>query len=87
VAARQRADLWSVGVKRIAVAHIPFPDGGKLELSRHDGTHSELRVDGEPSDAAVPLELERVGEDAGDEFYVEAERIDGDLWEVRATAL
>ena len=87
VAARQRADLWSVGVKRIAVAQIAFPDADELELSRHDGVRSELRVDGEPSDAAVPLELERLGEDAGDEFYVEAERIDGDLWEVRATAL
>ena len=50
-------------------------------------THGELRVDGEPSDSLVPPELERLGETIGDSFYVEAERIDGDLWEVRAAAL
>ena len=83
---RQDSDTWAVAAKRIEVAQIPFPDGDKLELSRHgDGT--ELRVDGEPSDEAVPPELERVGGAAGRSFYVEAERIDGDLWEVRATAM
>jgi hypothetical protein len=46
-----------------------------------------LRVDGEQSNAFVPAELKRLGETLGDSFYVEAERIDGDLWEVRATAL
>jgi hypothetical protein len=85
VAARQEGDLWAVGAKRIRVAKMPFPDGDKLELSRH-GDDVDLRVDGEPSDEAVPLELERAGETAGDSYYVEAERIDGDLWEVRVTA-
>ena len=86
IASRQEGDLWAVGAKRIAVAQIPFPDGDKLELSRH-GEDAELRVDGEPSDEPVPRELERVGEAVGADFYVEAERIDGDLWEVKVTAL
>jgi hypothetical protein len=86
VAARQEGDLWAVGAKQIEVARIPFPDGEKLELSRN-GDAEELRVDGEASDATVPPELEQVGETAGHSFYVEAGRIDGDLWEVRATAL
>ena len=86
VAQRQDGDLWAVAAKRVAVAQIPFPDGDKLELSRHDGAE-ELRVDGEPSDELPPRELERVGEAAGSSFYVTAERIDGDAWEVRATAL
>jgi hypothetical protein len=86
VAQRQDGALWGVAAKRIATAQIPFPEGDKLELSR-SGDDEELRVDGEPSDDAVPPELERVGDAAGDSFYVEAERIDGDLWEVRATAL
>ena len=68
-----------------AVAQVPFPHGDKLELSRH-GDDEELRVDGEASDESVPRELERVGEAAGDSYYVEADRIDGDLWEVRVTA-
>jgi len=86
VAARQDGDLWAVGAKRIAVAQIPFPDADKLALSQH-GDDRELRVDGEPSDASVPRELEQLGAAAGDSFYVEAERIDGDLWQVRVSAL
>jgi hypothetical protein len=86
VAARQEGDLWAVGAKRIEVARIPFPDGDKLALSQH-GDDRELRVDGEPSDSAIAPELERLGEPSGNSFYVEADRIDGDLWEVRVTAL
>ena len=86
VAERKDGDLWAVAAKRIEVAEIPFPRGDKLELS-HNGLEDELLVDGEPSDDAVPRGLERLGEAVGDSFYVEAERIDGDFWEVRATAL
>jgi len=85
-ATRQDGDLWAVGAKRIEVAQIPFPDADKLALSRM-GDEQELRVDGEPSDSAVPPELEQLGGRAGVAFLVEAERIDGDLWEVRVTAL
>lgn len=86
VGRRQHGDLWGVGAKRIEVARIPFPEGDKLQFSQHVD-YGELRVDGEQSDALVPPELERLGEELGDSFYVEADRIDGDLWEVRATAL
>jgi hypothetical protein len=86
VAQRQDGDLWAVAARRIQLAKIAFPDGDKLEVSRHDDS-GELRVDGEPSDALVPPELERLAETSGDSYYVEAERIDGDLWEVRVTAL
>jgi hypothetical protein len=86
VAQRQGADLWAVAARRIRVAQIAFPEGDKLELSHHDDS-GELRVDGEASDAPVPPELERLAEASGDSYYVEAERIDGDLWEVRVTAL
>jgi hypothetical protein len=83
---RQDGDLWGLGAKRIQVARIPFPDGDKLEFSQHVD-YGELRVDGEPSDSLIPPEVERLGEMLGDSFYVEAERIDGDFWEVKATAL
>jgi hypothetical protein len=85
VAQRQDGDLWAVAAKRIQVAQIAFPNGDKLEFSQHLD-HGDLRVDGEPSDSLVPPELERLGEDARDSFFVEAERIDGDLWEVKVTA-
>jgi hypothetical protein len=84
VAERKDGDLWAVAAKRIEVAQIPFPQGDKLELS-HNGVQDELLVDGEPSDAAVPRGLEKLGEAVGDSFYVEADRIDGDLWEVKAS--
>lgn len=86
VASRQAGDLWAVGAKRIEVARIAFPDGETLELSRN-GADEEFRVDGEPAGAPVPSELERLGETAADSFYLEAGRVDGDLWEVRVTAL
>jgi hypothetical protein len=86
VAQRQDRDLWAVAARRIQVAQVPFEDGDTLEFSCHVD-QGEFRIDGEPSDALVPPELERLCEAAGDSFYVEAERIDGDLWEVRVTAL
>jgi hypothetical protein len=86
VAARQKGDMWAVGAKRIQVARIPFDRGTSLDLSRKD-SRDELRVDGEESDAVPPAALEQIGERAGPEFFVEAERIDADFWEVRSTAL
>ena len=86
VAQRHDGETWAVAAKRIQVARIPFAEGDKLEFSQHVD-YGELRVDGEQSDVLVPPELERLGEGLGDSFYVEADRIDSDLWEVRATAL
>jgi hypothetical protein len=85
-AVRQEGTLWGVGAKRIRVEQIPFPQGERLQLSTN-GEDSEFRVDSEPSHAPVPPELERVGEAVGDSFYVEAQRIDGDLWEVKVSPL
>jgi hypothetical protein len=86
VASRQDGDLWGVGAKRLEVAEFAFLDADALELSQSDGV-AELRADGEPSDAAAPVELQRLGEQAGADFCVEAERIDGDYWEVKVSPL
>jgi hypothetical protein len=83
---RHGADVWAVGAKRIEVAEFAFPDAEALELSQTDG-ESELRVGGDASDAAVPVELQRLGERVGSDFCVDARRIDGDSWEVRVSAL
>jgi hypothetical protein len=83
---RQEGDLWVVGAKAIGVATFPFPEADALQLSQSDGV-AELRVDGEPSDAAPPVELQRLGEAAGADYSVEATRIDGDSWEVRVSPL
>ncbi len=86
VGTRQEGDLWGVGAKRIAAQTFAFPDADGLVLSQSDGV-AELRVDGEPSDAPPPIELQRLGEQAGADFCVQAQRIDGDYWEVRVSPL
>lgn len=83
--ARQDGDLWAVLANRIEVVRFEYPRADTLELSRKD-SWQELRVDGEPSMGRAPL-LERLGEAAGPDFFVKAERLDGDLWEVRVSAL
>jgi hypothetical protein len=75
-AARQRGDLWAVQAKRIDVTEIRNgPQGDSIEWTR-----DEIRVDGERAFGSIP-ELEGRGD------VVRAERLDGDLWEVRASPL
>jgi hypothetical protein len=86
VGARQDSDLWGVGAKQIEVAEVAFPDAESLVLSQSDGV-AEFRVDGSSSDASVPVELQRLGERAGGDFCVEAQRIDADVWAVKVSPL
>jgi hypothetical protein len=75
-AARQRGDLWAVQARRIDVTTIRnAPDGDSLEL-----TPDGLMVDGERTFGSVP-ELEGLGD------VVRAERLDGNLWEIKASKL
>jgi hypothetical protein len=75
-AARQRGDLWAVQARKIEVAQLRHPpQGDSIEL-----TGDMLLVDGERAFGSVP-ELEGRGD------VVRAERLDGNLWEVRASAL
>jgi hypothetical protein len=86
VATRQDGDLWGVGAHVIEVAQFAFADGDAVELSVNECTQ-EVRVDSEPSDVQVPP-LVQLGEKlAGDNYCVEAKRIDGDFWEVEVSAL
>jgi len=86
-AVRRGESLWAVQARRIEVIELPgAPDGDTLDLTRTAEGASELRVDGERVFGTVPA-LEERGAREGDEFAVHAERLDGDLWEVRAAAL
>jgi hypothetical protein len=86
VARRGEGDLWSVAARGIDVLRLDFAGGDEIELASVDG-HIDLNVDGEPSSARIP-ELEQAGEAAnGEDYVVQAERLDGDLWEVRASPL
>ena len=57
-----------------------------LDLAKTSDANPELRVDGERVFGSVPA-LEARGERAGTEYAVHAERLDGDLWEVRVSPL
>ena len=81
MASRQEGDLWAVSANRIEVAEFTYPDAEKLDLSRRDGVEA-LRIDDGPTDVAPPVELRQLGERAGADFFVSAQRIDGDNWEV-----
>ena len=85
-AARADGDLWAVQARRIEVISLPeAPDGEALDLTRtDDGT--DFRVDGERTFGSVRA-LEERGAREGRAFTVHAERLDGDIWEVRASAL
>ena len=84
--ARQGESLWAVQARRIEVLELPdAPDGETIDLT-HTAEGSEVAVDEQRIFGSVPA-LEERGARAGREYAVHAERLDGDLWEVRATAL
>ena len=86
IARRQDGDTWSVAARGIDVIEVDFDGGDEIELSSVDG-EIDLKVDGEPWDGRIP-ELEGAGEAArGEDYVVQAERLDGSSWEVRASPL
>jgi hypothetical protein len=85
LASRQTDDLWSVAARAIDVVELTFDGGDEIELVENEGV-TELRVDGKPWKQEIP-ELERAGETLGADFVVQADRLDGDLWEIRASVL
>ena len=78
--------LWAVQATRIEVIELPdAPDGDAIDLT-HTADGSTLAVDGSRVFGSLPA-LEERGEREGREYAVHAERLDGDLWEIRAAAL
>jgi hypothetical protein len=86
-AVRQGESLWALQAKRIEVLSLPdAPQGDALDLTRTPDEGAELRVDGQRVFGSVPA-LEERGAREGGSYTVHAERLDDDLWEVRASAL
>jgi hypothetical protein len=86
-ALRRHETRWAVGARRIEVAELPDAPSGaeRIELTTHDGERS-LLVDG----ARVfggPASLERLADTRYPSYVAEAERLDGDLWELRVSPL
>jgi hypothetical protein len=84
-AVRRGEKTWAVAASRIAIVEEPGLDGEELELTAVGGART-LLVDGRPS-LRPARALERAGAAEGPEYVVRARRVDGDLWEVEATAL
>jgi hypothetical protein len=85
-AARQSETLWAVQARSIEVLELPDgPDGDAIDLTlTADG--STLVIDDARAFGSVPALAER-GAQEGPEYTVHAERLDGDLWDIRAAAL
>jgi hypothetical protein len=85
-AARQVGDVWAVQAVRLEVIALPdAPDGDRIEVARNGDT-TTLIVEGREIFGSLPA-LEERGSREGDAFAVHAERLDGPLFEVRASAL
>lgn len=85
-AARQVDDRWAVQAAKLEVLSLPdAPEGDTIELA-HSGDETTLSVDGSPVFGSLPA-LEARGEREGRDYVVRAERLDGELWEIRAAAL
>jgi hypothetical protein len=77
---------WTVAAEAIDIVELDRElEGEELELTVRGGERM-LIVDGAPAFGST-RELERLGEERGDDFVVRASRVDGDLWEVRVLPL
>lgn len=85
-AMRQGETLWAIQARKIEVLALPDgPDGDTIDLT-HTADGSTLAVDDARIFGSLPP-LEARGEREGRDYTVHAERLDGDLWEIRAAAL
>lgn len=85
-AARQRGDLWAVQARRIEVLSLPGAQGGDAIDLTQTPDDRVVSVDGQRIFGSISA-LEERGRREGRDYAVHAERLDGDLWEIRASAL
>ena len=82
----RREGRWAAAANRIEVIELPEQVAGdRIELASRAGER-QLAVDGEPSLMPLPT-LEAFASRRNDDYVVRAERIDGELWDVRVSAL
>ena len=85
-AVRRGDTLWAVQASRIEVLRLRDAPGGDAIEVTHTADGTTLSIDDARTFGSLP-ELEERGAREGREYTVRAERLDGDLWEVRAAAL
>ena len=80
-AVRRDEERWAAGGHGIEVTELRHDPGGSEVEVVWDGEARSVRIDGEPTLAAVP-ELEVIGSEYADGYVVRASRLAGRLWEV-----
>jgi hypothetical protein len=85
-AVRADDDAWAAAAEAIELVELPRElEGEQLELTVRQGERM-LIVDGAPAFGDTS-ELDQLGAERGDDYVVQASRVDGDLWDVRVLPL
>jgi hypothetical protein len=85
-AVRRGESLWAVQARKIEVLALPgAPAGDALDLA-HTADGTVFAVDEARTFGSLPA-LEERGAREGRDYAVHAERLEGDLWEIRAAPL
>jgi hypothetical protein len=85
-AVRADDDAWTAAAEAIELVELPRElEGEQLELTFRQGERM-LIVDGAPAFGDTS-ELDQLGAERGDDYVVQASRVDGDLWDVRVLPL
>lgn len=82
-AVRRQGDVWAAAARLVDLIELPGAEGEELTLTMQDGTKS-FSVDGQPEFGGMP-ELERFAGERFDSYVAVANRLDGDLWEIRVS--
>jgi hypothetical protein len=82
---REGDDLWAVAAHRIVVLRFGCDEGDEIELVSRGGERT-VHIDRVASTQDFP-ELRKAGAERGEDYVVEATRLDEDYWEVKASAL
>lgn len=84
-AVRRTDASWAIAAEAIRVVELPDQRGDALEITDRAGQR-ELKIDGARSFGSVPRLEQLAGAEFAD-YAVQAQRLDGDLWEIRIDPL
>jgi hypothetical protein len=85
-AVRGEDDLWGVAANRIDVVEVPEEVAGETVSLAVRGDERTLLIDDRPGWGDVPT-LESYARERYQDFVLQAERLDGNLWSVKVNAL
>lgn len=84
-AVRRTDARWAIAARAINVVELSDQPGETIEITDRDGVR-ELKIDGERSFGSVPA-LEQLAGAQHSDYALQAQRLDGDLWELRIDPL